>query len=98
MEQHRIAFSSRDVSAQRRYQIYGAVQTKALTYALETRYPAASDESKFAGLQADGIRRAQGVPAAYISRIPNSEVLARAGVKAIPVMWSEGHSGEGHSG
>lgn len=82
---HNLVWSSAEAPLKRRVCVYGAVQEKVLTYALQTRFPTKHEEIAMAAVQARGLRRVQNISAAYFARISNYEILSYAQVTPLQV-------------
>ena len=71
------------LSLHRKLEIFAACVLSTLTYGLRTTWLNAASRRRIDGFQARCLRKLQGIQHSYYSRVPNSEVLRRAGQKAL---------------
>ena len=71
------------VSRQRKLELYSALVASRLQYGLSTIWLVTAQRRRLDGFHARCLRRILGIPPAFVSRISNKEVLARAAARPI---------------
>ena len=84
---YKFIWQSESIMPHRKIQIYSAVQLKTLEHGISGLIPTQAHEKRLEGVQVRGLRQILKIPAAYISRISNDQVLQRANTPSITETW-----------